>query len=123
MDDLDEFGLPKKAGRGRPVNPATFRGTARTKEFKRVRGAWPEAFENMRIGDSKTVTKFFRQRDYDPRLAAAWFETQKEAIKKAKSRVMNKTPALRLRQYKVSHSDVATKDMDRTVSTTLTRIV
>lgn len=117
----DEFGLPITRPRGRPVNPAKFRGTNRTSKFKRVRGAWPEAIENMKVNDSKTVTVHFAHDDYTPQKARDAFDKESRALKKAMNRVRNQRPEIRLRQFKITRTDTPGAKFCRIISTTLTR--
>lgn len=117
----DEFGLPVTRPRGRPCNPEKYRGSNRTQLYRRVRGAWPEAIENMRINDSKTVTLHFDHEDYTPQKARAAFDKESRAIKKAMNRVRNQRPEIRLRQFKITRTDTPGPKFCRIISTTVTR--
>jgi hypothetical protein len=122
MVEEDEFGLPLKRGKGRPCNPEKFRGTNRKAGFRRIRGSWPEAIENMRVKDSKTVSVYFAHDEYEPQKAVAALEKESRAIKKAMNRVRNQRPEYRLRQFKITRTDTPGTKFCRIVSTTLTRI-
>ena len=117
----DEFGIPLKRKRGRPMNPEKYRGGNRTKKYRRVRGAWPEAIENMKINDSKTASVHFSHADYTPQKAIDTFDKESRALKKAMNRVRNQTPELRLRSFKITRTDSAGPKFCRIISTTLTR--
>lgn len=121
-EETDEFGLPLVRPKGGPCNPKTFKGTNRVKNYKRIRGAWPEAIENMRIRDSKTVSVYFDHADYTPQRAAAALAKESRAIKKAMNRVRNQRPEIRMRSFKITRANTSGKGLCQIVSTTLTRV-
>jgi hypothetical protein len=116
IEQTDEFGLPVS----RP--PRSVQRARSASPYRRMRGAWPEAIENMRINDSKTVSVHFSHAEYTPEKAKEALAKEGRAIKKAMNRVRNQRPEYRLRQFKITRTDTPDAQMCRVVSTTLTRI-
>ena len=121
IDDHDELGIPKR-GRGRPIKIATYRPKPKPKAFKRMRGSWPEAIENMAVGDSKSVSKHFTHEKYSAEDAKEVLARESRAIKKAMNRVRNQNPIVRLRQFKINRFDVPGDQLCHVVTITLTRV-
>lgn len=122
MSDRDEFGLPNSRSRGRPIRLLSYKGHRRTAAKKRIRGGWPEAIENMQVGDSKSVTKLVPRDDYNANVAEMFFIRESGTIRTAKMRVARDFPQIRLRAFSVDRCTSLTSGYDHLLTITLTRL-